>query len=212
MTRKVFLKAMVTVVALLGLLVFPNALSAQGNSEAAFNRVKAVQEANTDALMAINGVVGTAIGLGQNAQPILLVLLANGGVPNIPASLGGVQVRPLLTGTFYASDKPGPNGHDHGGGDDPPPDDDPPSDPSPTERWPRPVPIGVSTGHPVITAGTIGCRVTDGANVYALSCNHVYALENQASTGDAVIQPGTEDGGSSPADDIGTLDDFEPWC
>ena len=72
------------------------------------------------------------------------------------------------------------------------------------------MPIGVSTGHPDITAGTIGCRVTKGGNVYALSNNHVYADENQASIGDDVIQPGTFDGGSSPADDIGTLDDFEP--
>jgi hypothetical protein len=72
------------------------------------------------------------------------------------------------------------------------------------------VPIGVSTGHPDITAGTIGARVTDGTDVYALSNNHVYADENQANPGDAVIQPGTFDGGSSPADDIGTLQDFEP--
>ena len=72
------------------------------------------------------------------------------------------------------------------------------------------MPIGVSTGHPTITAGTIGARVTDGTIVYALSNNHVYAASNSASKGDAVIQPGTFDGGSSPADDIGTLDDFEP--
>ena len=72
------------------------------------------------------------------------------------------------------------------------------------------MPIGVSTGHPDITAGTIGARVTDGTNVYALSNNHVYANKNLAVIGDAVIQPGTFDGGSSPADDIGTLADFEP--
>jgi len=52
--------------------------------------------------------------------------------------------------------------------------------------------------------------VTDGTNVYALSNNHVYADENTTTKGDAVIQPGTYDGGSSPADDIGTLFDFEP--
>ena len=74
----------------------------------------------------------------------------------------------------------------------------------------RPVPIGVSTGHPAVSAGTIGCRVTDGTNVYALSNNHVYADENLALIGDAVIQPGTVDDGSSPADDIGTLADYEP--
>ena len=77
-----------------------------------------------------------------------------------------------------------------------------------TVRCLHPVPIGVSTGHPAITAGTIGARVTDGVTVFALSNNHVYADENTASVGDAVIQPGTYDGGSSPADDIGTLFDW----
>ena len=52
--------------------------------------------------------------------------------------------------------------------------------------------------------------MTDGTNVYALSNNHVYADENLASIGDNVIQPGTFDGGASPADNIGTLSDFEP--
>ena len=75
---------------------------------------------------------------------------------------------------------------------------------------PRPAPIGVSTGHPNITAGTIGCRVTDGTNVYALSNNHVYADENRASIGDNVLQPGPYDGGEDPRDAIGTLADFEP--
>jgi hypothetical protein len=72
------------------------------------------------------------------------------------------------------------------------------------------VPIGVSTGHPAITAGTFGARVTDGTNVYALSNNHVYADENNATIGDAVIQPGSLDGGVSPADDIGTLSAYVP--
>lgn len=73
------------------------------------------------------------------------------------------------------------------------------------------MPTGVSTGHPAITAGTIGARVIDDVgNVYALSNNHVYADENQANIGDGVIQPGSYDGGADPADRIGTLSDFEP--
>ena len=72
------------------------------------------------------------------------------------------------------------------------------------------MPIGVSTGHPNITAGTIGARVTDGTNVYALSNNHVYADENNATIGDNVLQPGSFDGGIDPDDAIGTLFDFEP--
>ena len=76
---------------------------------------------------------------------------------------------------------------------------------------PRPVPIGVSTGHPAITAGTIGARIKDAVGrVYALSNNHVYAATNSALKGDNVLQPGTFDGGVNPSDAIGTLFDFEP--
>ena len=79
------------------------------------------------------------------------------------------------------------------------------------ERWPLPVPIGVSIGHPAITAGTIGARVTDGSQVYALSNNHVLANSNSATLGAAALQPGTFDGGSVAAGDaIGTLADFAP--
>jgi len=79
-------------------------------------------------------------------------------------------------------------------------------------RLERPVPIGISTGHPSITAGTIGARVkdTDGPHVYALSNNHVYALQNDAAIGDSALQPGPIDGGTYPDDEIGTLWDFEP--
>ena len=205
MTRQVFLKAMVTAVAVFGLLVFPSVLTAQGNSASAFARVKEVQERNTDKLLAINGVVGTAIGRGQGGQPVMLVLLEVGGVSTIPNSLEGVPVRPLVIGKIYAVAKPAGKGGGKGGGgggEEPPPD--------PTSRWPRAVPIGVSTGHPSITAGTLGCRLTDGINVYALSNNHVYANKNLAFIGDPVIQPGTFDGGSTPGDTIGTLIGFEP--
>jgi hypothetical protein len=79
------------------------------------------------------------------------------------------------------------------------------------ERWPLPVPIGVSIGHPLITAGTIGARVTDGVQHFALSNNHVLANSNAALVGDAALQPGVFDGGSEGAGDaIGTLFDFEP--
>ena len=95
---------------------------------------------------------------------------------------------------------------DNGGDGDPPP---PAAACSTTERCPRPVPIGVFTGHPSITAGTIGARVTDGTNVFALSNNHVYAASNSATIGDNVLQPGAYDGGQDPADAIGTLSAFE---
>jgi hypothetical protein len=71
--------------------------------------------------------------------------------------------------------------------------------------------IGVSSGHPEVTAGTIGARVKDQlGDVYALSNNHVYANQNDAVIGDSALQPGIIDGGSDPADKIAQLFDFEP--
>ncbi len=207
MTRRIFCKVLLVVVAIFGLLFLSGVLSAQGRSEDAFERVREVQERHTDWLMAIDGVEGTAIGFNQNERLAVKVFVARGGVASIPRTLDGVPVQPVVTGKFYAlkppADKPDKPGKP------PKPDPDEPDEPvDPTARFDRPVPIGVSTGHPSITAGTIGCRVTDGTDVYALSNNHVYANQNAASRGDAVIQPGTFDGGTSSADDIGTLFDF----
>ena len=184
MTRRIFCKVLLVVVAIFGLLVLSGVLSAQGNRDWALEHVKEVQDRHTDELMARPGVVGTAVGLGDDGGYAVLVLLERPGVAGIPRGLDGVPVQVVVTGKIYALT---------------------------TGRYDRPVPIGVSTGHPDITAGTIACRVKDLAgNVYALSNNHVYANSNEALLGDAVIQPGTADDGISPADDIGTLSDFEP--
>ena len=203
MTRRIFCKVLLVVVAILGLLALSNVLLAQGNSENAFEHVREVQERNTERLMAMNGVEGTAIGFNPNARLSVVVLLERPGVGGIPQELEGVTVHPVVTGKIYALPKP-----DGKPGKPPKPDPEEPVDP--TARFERPVPIGVSTGHPDITAGTIGCRVTDGTNVYALSNNHVYADENRAYIGDDVLQPGPYDGGVNPDDAIGTLSAFVP--
>jgi hypothetical protein len=389
--RKLFPMLLVAVLTLCAL-VLPGTLSAQGNREEAFARVQEVQERHTEKLLAKGGVVGTAIGLDEDEQPVVLVLLEKEGVPDIPAELEGIPVRRVVTGTIYALPKGGkpaapgaktppeaPTGlnatarssnqidltwtdnatnekgfkiecktdttsyvqiattganttsYSHTGvsapttytyrvraynkyGDSaysneatatplaPPASaptiptgltataagstqinldwaDNPATDQvtsynvyrsqtsggpytnagsasassysdtgltasttyyyvvtavnafgssgysdqasattaavsvptDPRARFPRPVPIGVSTGHPSITAGTISCRVTNGSAVYVLSNNHVYAASNAATPGvDPVLQPGDYDGGSSPADDIGTLAAFKP--
>jgi PKD repeat protein len=72
----------------------------------------------------------------------------------------------------------------------------------------RPVPLGVSIGHPDITAGTLGFKVKDDEGSYILSNNHVMANTNKASIGDAILQPGPFDGGSEANDKIATLEDF----
>jgi hypothetical protein len=80
------------------------------------------------------------------------------------------------------------------------------SQPSPTDRFERPVPIGVSTGNAgECSAGTIGARVKDGSG-------NVYALENKAAKGSEVLQPGRYDTecSYSAGNKLGNLHDFEP--
>ena len=171
-----------------------------------------VQNKNANSLMTKRGVVGTGIGINTAGEPTIKVFVqTQADVAGFPQILDGIPVEVQVTGLFYAlHHRPG-HSSGPGGGGGPGPVADCETNPSdPKARCDRPVPIGVSTGHPDITAGTIGARVTDGIDVYALSNNHVYANINDASVGDVVIQPGTFDGGSSPADDIGTLFDFVP--
>ena len=144
-----------------------------------------VQNKHTERLMGIPGVVGHGVGISSDGEPVIKIFVARAGIPGIPSALEGVPTKVEVTGMVIAYADP-------------------------TARFPRPVPIGVSTGHPDITAGTIGCRVTDGTYVYALSNNHIYANENDANIGDAALQPGPYDGGQDPGDAIGTLYDFEP--
>jgi hypothetical protein len=149
------------------------------------HRAIAAQERHTPGLLNINGVVGTGVGLDAASEPVVRIYVAAPGLTNLPAALDGVPVDIVVTGRFVAlCDK--------------------------QSRCDRPVPIGISTGHPDITAGTLGARVTDGTNVFALSNNHVYANSNDASIGDSALQPGPFDGGQDPADTIGELYDFEP--
>ncbi len=75
----------------------------------------------------------------------------------------------------------------------------------------RPAPGGVSIGHYMITAGTLGTVVFGNltGNRYLLSNNHVFANSNDAEIGDAIFQPGPIDGGNI-SDTIATLREFAP--
>jgi hypothetical protein len=82
----------------------------------------------------------------------------------------------------------------------------------------RPAPGGASISHRNGGIGTLGtgCLDEEDAEVgiprryYLLSCNHVLANTNRASPGDAILQPGAGDGGTFPADVVGSLDRFVP--
>lgn len=80
-----------------------------------------------------------------------------------------------------------------------------------TDRW-RPAPGGVSIGHYQVTAGTFGTVVRDAGtgDRLILSNNHVLANSNEASPGDAILQPGTADGGQVETDTIAELERFCP--
>jgi hypothetical protein len=182
------------------------------------------QERNNSAILALPGVVGTAVGVDATGAPVVKIYTERGAVPGLPRTLEGIPVQVEVTGRIFAFQSctgppwtrpPACNGGG-GGGEEPPPDeptepDEPAAGTDPTARFERPVPIGVSTGHPDITAGTICCRVrsANGATTYALSNNHVYADQNRANLGDHVLQPGPYDGGKDPGDRIGQLSDFE---
>ena len=143
-----------------------------------------IQERHTEVLMAIEGVVGTAVGFSNSDAPEIRVYTTEPGIQGLPELLEGYPVVVKPTGMLMALSDP-------------------------TARQSRPVPIGVSTGHPAITAGTIAARVKDAlGNVYALSNNHVYAASNAADLDDNVLQPGVFDGGEDPNDAIGILDSF----
>jgi hypothetical protein len=74
----------------------------------------------------------------------------------------------------------------------------------------RPAPGGVSVGHIAITAGTLGCWVKKNGEFQILSNNHVLANSNNASIGDAILQPGPADSGTNPGDKIAELTEFIP--
>ena len=162
-----------------------------------FAAAMAVQESHNQDLLGMPGVAGTAVGIGFNGLPVVKVYLAHAGVLGLPASLDGHALVTEVTGEFRAlGDMPLPT--------------DAGDEADPKRSFPRPVPIGVSTGQVDVTAGTIAARVVSGDDVFALSNNHVYANRNAANIGDHILQPGTVDGGVNPDDAIGKLHDFEP--
>lgn len=79
---------------------------------------------------------------------------------------------------------------------------------SPTDRH-RPAVPGISCGHADITAGTLGCLVRRGSELFILSNNHVLANTGQGSQGDPILQPARYDGGTLD-DQIATLAEWVP--
>src|SRR5438309_7476004 len=87
------------------------------------------QARHTDQLLAIPGVVGTAVTILPDGRPGVEILLARPSVPGLPTLLDGIPVKTQVTGMLMAFSDP-------------------------TKRQ-RPAPLGFSVGHPLITAGSI---------------------------------------------------------
>ena len=103
----------------------------------------------------------------------------------VPKTLSGVKTDVVATGKFRAFNT------------------------GPRERWRPVVPPGVSVGHYRVTAGTFGCLVRRGDEVFMLSNNHVLADVNEGRAGDAILQPAVADGGTADAR-VATLADYIP--
>ncbi len=192
--------AIVCFIAIVTLLVSVPVSASPPAGPPGLERAIEVQSRHNADLLDTAGVVGTAVGL-TNGQPVIQVLLERAGIGGIPASLEGIPVEPQVTGKITAI---GPMATGKGSK---------PASLKTTSYWPRPVPIGVSTGNAnENSAGTIGARVQDSnGNFYALSNNHVYAREDAASIGETVIQPGLYDISGSTYDpkyNLGTLSEF----
>lgn len=166
--------------------------------------VMQIQERHTPQLLGLPGVVGTATALGNNGQPVLVVLAGRDGLTGIPAALEGAPVEVRVTGEFYALQDPEPRAKPNrrGGG-------------TTLRSRIRPVPNGVSVSNDQeCAAGTLGTALLIGSNQYALSNNHVFARENAAAIGEPVVQPGRFDNKPRCADrlatdQIGTLSAFQ---
>lgn len=164
--------------------------------DAALEVVRAAYAIGRDELLARANVVATGIGYKVRGgartdelsivcsvtQKVAVARLAPADL--VPPQIGGVLTDVVATGAFRALYVP-------------------------TDRV-RPAPGGTSIGHHRITAGTLGCLVKRDGQVLILSNNHVLANENDASPGDAILQPGPIDGGADPADRIAVLDRFVP--
>ncbi len=160
--------------------------------------ISRVKEAHKEALMAMPNVIGVGMGYkvseGVRTEELCLVTLVRQKVPPaalqaealVPKVIEGVRTDVIEIGEVRALQ-------------------------THTSRW-RPAPAGVSLGHYRITAGTFGCLVRDRATgaPLMLSNNHVLANSNDATPGDAILQPGPADGGRLGADTIAVLERFCP--
>jgi len=157
------------------------------------------QAEHTPALLAMDGVVGTAITADDQGRPALMVLTERAmGPGRLPATLGGYAVIENVTGRIRAFK--GGGGGGGGGGV------------SHTAKQTAPIQLGTSGGNVTDLAngyccsGTLGALVQKGGAQYILSNSHVFAGDvvgggngRVSAIGDDISQPGLIDASCSAA-------------
>lgn len=162
-------------------------------------QAKCVKEAYTADLLRKRNVVGVGLGYkrrrGKNTGELSIVVSVTRKQPAaalssrdlVPPQIATMDTDVVETGVLRALPAAG-------------------ASPGPRDKW-RPAPPGISLGHYRITAGTFGCLVQRGGELFILSNNHVLANSNAAEPFDAILQPGPVDGGGM-ADRVARLADF----
>jgi len=166
------------------------------------NRAVSVKQQNLAHLIKRRNVVGVGVGFKESegvvtdelavtinvAKKVPVAQLAESD--KVPRDLEGVKTDVVETGRFLAGEAAV-------------------QAQTTKDRWRQRIPAGVSIGHVDVTAGTFGCLVRRGTEIFILSNNHVLANVNSGQPGDAIIQPGRYDGGT-PADKVAVLAEYIP--
>lgn len=188
-----------------------------------------VQEAEQDAILEKENVVGIAIGdkvsEGKDTGDQCITVFVSQKIDDpimlkkedrVPPSLGKFKTDVVESGDFFAGDQLANTVTDEIEEDSDDDIQDEVAIQSLRNRI-RPVEGGYSVGHYKITAGTYATAVTDRLpfpgiprKYYVLSNNHVLANSNNARVGDPILQPGPYDGGRYPRDMIARLSRWVP--
>lgn len=188
-----------------------------------------IQEAEQDALLVKENVVGIAIGDkvtgGKDTGDQCITVLVSQKIDDplmlkeedrLPSSLGKYKTDVVESGEFLAGDLFSKTMADDIRENAESDIQEDISIESLKNRI-RPVEGGYSIGHYKITAGTYATAVTDRIpfpgiprKYYVLSNNHVMANSNNARVGDPILQPGPFDGGRFPRDMIARLSRWVP--
>jgi hypothetical protein len=155
----------------------------------------AIKRQYLDELFSKANVIGCGVGFkiagdSQTDEPCIVISVSHklplaqlAATDLVPKLLGAIKTDVIETGIFRALQDP--------------------------RQKMRPAQPGASIGHHAVTAGTFGCLVRRGGEIFILSNNHVLANVNDAKMGDAILQPGALDGGTLD-DKIAELAEFVP--